>query len=247
MSPSGQLAQGTRGPSGGEKTIALDTFALVSSDAHITGILQRLCAEMHVPVCRFEDPNAARAELSRRRFAGIIIDCDVSPATRALLRTVRKLPANRVSPILAILNGDTNSMDARDMGASLTVEKAVTPDTLRRVLRELTALSSPDQRRFPRHKVRIPAYLSFGNTVDRLATMFNLSEGGIGVSTFEPVPVDEIVRVSFQLPGGQQLRAMGEVAWCDASGNVGLRFLSINDASLEQLRTWMDRNPETRT
>src|SRR5581483_8040445 len=177
----------------------------------------------------------------------IVIDCDVSPTTRALLPTIRKLPANRVSPILAILNGGTNCIDARDMGANLTVEKSATPDALRRALRELTALSSPDQRRFPRHKVKIPAFLSFGNTVDRLATMFNLSEGGVGVSTFEPVPVDEIVRVSFQLPGGQQLRAMGEVAWCDAHGNAGLRFLSINDATLEQLRTWMDRNPESRT
>ncbi|MBV9087249.1 MAG: PilZ domain-containing protein, partial [Acidobacteriaceae bacterium] len=127
------------------------------------------------------------------------------------------------------------------------LDKPVTPDAVRRALRDLLALSSPDQRRFPRQRVRMPAYLSFGSTVDRLATMFNLSEGGVGVSTPEPVPMDEIVRISFQLPSGAQLRAMGEVAWIDAHGNAGLRFLSISDAALEQLRSWMERNPDTKS
>jgi PilZ domain len=243
----GKVAPGTRGPSGADNKIAIDTtLALVSNDAHLTEILQRISGEMHVPVSRFEDPAAAREELGRRCYGGIIIDCDESPAARALLASIRKLSANRVSPIMAVLNGGTNSSDARDMGAGVILDKPVTPDAARRALRELRALNSPHQRRFPRYRVKLPAYLSFGNTLDRLATMVNLSEGGIGVTTYEPVPMDEIVRVAFQLPSGPQLRVLGEVAWCDAHGNAGVRFLSINDAALAQLRTWMERNPDTR-
>ena len=248
MTRTPQVTQGTRGPSDAEKKAAISTtLALVSGDVHLTAILQRITAEMHVPISRFYDAGSARKELERRCYGGIIIDCDESPAARALLAGIRKLAANRVSPILAVLNGGTSSIEAHDLGASVTVDKPVTPDAARRAIRELRALNSPHERRFPRHKVRFAAYLSFGNTVDRLATIFNLSEGGIGVATFEPVPPDEIVRVCFQLPSGPQLRAMGEVAWSDANGNAGLRFLSINDEALEQLRSWMERHPDTRT
>ena len=220
------------------------TLALISGDTYLIGTLQRVTAEVHVPLSRFDEVSSARAELARRRYAGLIIDCDENPLARVLLGEVRTFPANRVSPILAVLNGGTNSSDARDMGADLVLEKPVTPDAARRALRELQALNSPTQRRFPRHRLNISVYLSFGNAVDRLATMFNLSEGGAGVSTSEPVPSDELVRISFQLPGGPQLRVLGEVAWSDMHGNAGLRFLSINDVALAQLRAWIERNPK---
>jgi hypothetical protein len=71
----------------------------------------------------------------------------------------------------------------------------------------------------------------------------NLSEGGLGFESFAPVHQDGPIRLWFSLDLSDQIEAVGEVAWTDATRKVGgMKFLEINLSARSQIRNWIGQN-----
>ena len=83
------------------------------------------------------------------------------------------------------------------------------------------------------------------------AVLNDLSHGGTSLETNRRLPAATKVYFEFALPGERQLvRLSGEVAWQDASGWAGIRFLDVPRVSRRLIETWLARNapaPTTRT
>jgi uncharacterized protein (TIGR02266 family) len=102
-------------------------------------------------------------------------------------------------------------------------------------------MSGADRRRWTRAPVIARCWCEDGE-VTLYSTLGNLSEGGVFVRTFAPLPKGREARVRFQLSDGRKLEAGATVMWrrdAIAEGlpiGMGLQFTRIDPDSLRRIR-----------
>lgn len=215
-------------------------FLVVTHDPVTEDILDGIADEMKAVAECLGDAASGFAALERQRFDVVVIDCDDVYQGEWLLRNTRKTRPNRSSVVVAITNGGMNPVDAADLGAHFVLAKPPTPDQARIELQRICQAVTADQRQAQRYPVQLPIYLSFGEVIDRRAETFNLSISGIGVRVTEPIQDDDLVHLRFFLPGcATSIRARGEIAWSDCEGNIGIKFIGMNQEHQSLLVDWL--------
>jgi len=170
-----------------------------------------------------------------------MIDCDDVPGGTKALARLRSTPANQQTVIIAIVNGSTSPEAALDLGANFVVSKPIQQTRLRSVLHTAVAKMEREHRRYFRYNVDLP--VRFRNPLGQsfTASMKNVSEGGLAIKLVDPVRLEGVVIVEFELPSVEQqtFHAKAEVVWIDCFV-VGLRFLYIERESGVALQTWLN-------
>lgn len=106
---------------------------------------------------------------------------------------------------------------------------------------------SPNRRRRVRHKVRTPAYASFGIdsrdvTLD-LNEVVDINEDGIAVQCQEPLPPGSTVDLRLNLANARgDIHTRSRVVWSDPSGRSGFSFGELSVDSRQHLRDWLFLN-----
>ena len=105
-----------------------------------------------------------------------------------------------------------------------------------------------ERRRAPRIPVNSTASLAYPGQEDLRATMVDLSDGGTSLRSGQALPPACKVYFQFALPGQQQaVRLSGEVAWQDASGRTGIRFVDVPQTSRRLMHAWLLQNSHRQT
>jgi hypothetical protein len=100
-----------------------------------------------------------------------------------------------------------------------------------------------ERRRAPRKPVGSTANVAYPGAPETKAVITDLSDGGTLIQTTSRLPNSCKVYFEFALPGQQQLvRLSGEVAWQDASGRTGIRFLDVPQTSRRMMQGWLQQN-----
>jgi len=100
-----------------------------------------------------------------------------------------------------------------------------------------------ERRQAPRIPVNSPTSVAYPGAEDAQATIVDLSDGGTSVRSGSTLPPECKVYFQFALPGQQQaVRLSGEVAWQDASGRTGIRFVDVPQASRRLMHAWLLQN-----
>lgn len=189
----------------------------------------------------FRQDSASAIELTgRRHWDGLVIDCDdVAGGAEALART-RNSRSNKHTPILAVVNGSTSVETALDLGANLAVCKPVRETRWRSVLDIAVPEMEREHRRYFRYKVNLP--VRFRNHLGQsfIATMKNVSEGGLAIKRVDPARLNGVVTVEFELSSvtPQLFHAKTDVVWSD-SFVIALRFLYMEKDSGVALQGWL--------
>lgn len=72
--------------------------------------------------------------------------------------------------------------------------------------------------------------------------ILNVSEGGLGFSTFAPLQQDGQIHFWFSLNLNERIEAWGEVAWTnDTKKTGGLRFIRLSEKAGRQIREWISQ------
>ncbi|MCP3984383.1 MAG: TIGR02266 family protein [bacterium] len=74
-------------------------------------------------------------------------------------------------------------------------------------------------------------------TVDSLFSEFtrNINEGGVFIATEQPLDLEELVQLQFQLPGDEQpVKLSGRVVRVESSG-MGIEFGELDSAARERI------------
>jgi PAS domain S-box-containing protein len=102
---------------------------------------------------------------------------------------------------------------------------------------------SEDQQKFFRAKVNISVTLKNAHGKELQVQALNLSTGGMGLDVVaDPNGFAGLIDVSFLLPDSEtEIRAKGRLAWADAGGRAGLRFIVIEPALFGQLQHWTNK------
>jgi hypothetical protein len=74
----------------------------------------------------------------------------------------------------------------------------------------------------------------------------NVSQGGLGLSGItDPLRLAGDLKVELTLPEEPHVvTAIGSIAWADATGVAGLRFIDMEPASRNILESWLARKRE---
>jgi len=213
---------------------------IVTGDPTLIGHVQASLGTHGASLHLRQDAASAIELVSRRHLDGLVIDCDdVSGGTEALT-TLRSSPANKQTFILAVVNGCTSSEEALDRGADFVLSKPIHQARLRDVVDIAIPRMEREHRRYFRYDVDLP--VRFQNPLGQFFTarMKNISEGGLAIKPIDPVKLQGVLVVEFELPSvePQLCHAKADVVWSD-SFVIGLRFLHIEQRSRAALETWL--------
>ena len=212
---------------------------LLSADISLISAFEDAKRRIGFELTLSEQPSEAERILGNHNYDAVFIDCDDLHGSKPLLNSTRRSSSNRNSAIVAILSGDTQPADALDLGATAVLSKSLSGVQLREGIKGSCAAFT--KREHQRIHLVVPVYISFGETIDRLASSVNVSPGGMALRCDSPIDTDDEVRVKFQLSGAKRpVLARGEVAWMDSAGLAGVRFVSLIGDSAETLKSWIE-------
>jgi hypothetical protein len=97
-------------------------------------------------------------------------------------------------------------------------------------------------RRSVRVLVQTLAFVSVDSHTEH-AIILDLSEGGMAIQALAPVEASKVLQLRFDLPGTKQrVQLSGEIAWADASGRAGIRFVDVPEQCMGALKDWIFTN-----
>jgi DNA-binding response OmpR family regulator len=206
----------------------------VQAASKLTQVLQR--QSIDVVVC--EELSAALRELGRTKYHAVFLDCDAPYATDLLI-SLRKSPSNKTAVVLAV-SGDRTPAEAGDLRtmAQFLIQKPLATSQIESTLRAARGLLLRELRQYYRLPLDAPVTLDIGGRRIRAKTT-NVSIGGMGVRSAEPLQSATSVHVRMQLPAGELFESLGEVVWADPQGRVGIHFRDVAPLFQTRLEQWL--------
>ncbi len=195
-------------------------------------------------------PVERAAELLRRLGTGdadvdlVILGLRLSESSGVnLVRSIRDLDGGAV-PILVLSGSIASATEVRDL-TDLGVAGYVNEHSAAaQIMPSLAPHLFPDsfnRRISARVALGMPVAYRCGNTIAS-AMALNLSKGGLGVRTMNPLEVGAEVRVQFRLPRTEHdMEATARVAWSDLHAGMGLEFQDVASDDLAAIDDFIDR------
>lgn len=216
---------------------------LLCSDEKIVRVLRRVVGDLDIEMELCADADSALYRLTRRRFEGIIVDCEAAGAAQ-VLRSARGAPCNRQAVAVAIVQPTTGLREVFSLGAHFVLYKPVSSERAKASFRAARALMKSERRRNTRVAVEIAVTMQNPGVGDTMkVTTIDVSEGGMAVRLPKRRRPSGRWQASFTLPGAQtSLDLPVEFAWEGAREQAGLRFLDASPQAMQQLREWLKQN-----
>jgi CheY-like chemotaxis protein len=216
---------------------------VVCPDQTATELLGKVLPELGIDPELTGSFTRAQERLNEQPFDGIILDYRADQTSQEFVSKLRSSARNRNTVLIAIVDGQFTARPAFGLGANFVLYRPLSPERCRLSLRAARGLMRRERRRVPRIPVNTTTNLEFPGADIQQANLLNLSDGGTALKSTRRVPPSCKVYFQFTLPGQQQLvRLSGEVAWQDASGRVGIRFVDVPQASRRVIHAWLMQN-----
>src|SRR5664279_3151086 len=222
----------------------MDLSALVvCPDQNAAGVLTLALCELGIASEHTPSLGRGMELLDNQHFDAVVLDYQSNQASEEFLSHLRQSKKNRGSMLIAIVDSEFNARPVFGLGANFVLYRPLSSERTRISLRAARGLIRRERRRAPRTTLNSTANVAFPGAPELNARLTDLSDGGTAIHTAEQLPSACKVYFEFALPGQQQLiRLSGEVAWRDANGRTGIRFLDVPQSSRRLMQTWLQQN-----
>jgi len=219
----------------------MDLCALVvCPDQDSASLLALMQSELGMAAEHTTSISCGRDLLDSRHFDAIVLDYRADQSSEEFLARLRQSSKNRSSMLIAIVDGTFNARPVFGLGANFVLYRPLSSERTRTSLRAARGLMRRERRHSPRKPVSSTANVAYPGAPELNAALTDLSDGGTSLLTASRIPPACKVYFEFALPGQKQLvRLSGEVAWQDASGRTGIRFLDVPQSSRRLIQTWL--------
>jgi CheY-like chemotaxis protein len=216
---------------------------VVSPDQHSADLLKQILPELGMVAEHTLSTNEGLARLNQERFEAIILDYRADLDSENFLRGLRQSTRNRAGVLIAIVDADFNARPLFGLGANFILYRPLSSERTRISLRAARGLIRRERRRASRVSVNATVNVAYPGAPELKAMLQDLSVEGTSLTTAKAIPPQCKVYFDFSLPGQEQLvRLSGEVAWQDASGRTGIRFLDVPQSSRRLMQGWLQQN-----
>lgn len=221
---------------------------VLCADEKIVRVLRRVLSDLEIGIEHCTDPDGAVHKLTRQRFEAVIIDCTDLKTATSVLKSARSAPVNKRAVAVAIMDGHTGLRSAFDMGAHFVLYKPVSMERAKSSFRAARALMKRERRRNARVQIQVPVTIKNDHTgfLQTVPTS-DISEGGMAVQFAKQQKDPGPWNVHFTLPGTRTaIDVVGEVAWHNPGGQIGIRFTNLEVDLSHELRQWLNQqSPES--
>jgi CheY-like chemotaxis protein len=216
------------------------TSLVVCADLKAVQVLSQILRELNIETEHCGDLAQATARLATQHFDAVVVDCQDQMPAIELIAGVRKLPINRSTLIIALVDGREQVRDIFGQGANFIVYKPVSVERAASSLRAARGLMAREKRGKLRVSLHAPASITYANAENVAATLLDLSEDGLAIQSERRLPPRCKVYFQFNLPGEKSsVRLSGDVVWQDSSGRVGIRFVDVPQTSRRTMNEWI--------
>jgi CheY-like chemotaxis protein/c-di-GMP-binding flagellar brake protein YcgR len=216
---------------------------VVCPDQDAADLVSQLLSELGIEPEHTASISGALKRVGEQPFDAVILDYRADRNSQDFIGKLRHSGSNRNTPLIAIIDGEYGARPAFSLGANFVLYRPLSLERTRISLRAARGLMRRERRRAPRIPVTAEADLDFVGAENQRATLLDLSEGGTALRSDRPVPPRCKVYFQFALPGQLEIvRLSGEVAWQDATGRTGIRFLNVPQASRRLIHAWLMLN-----
>ncbi|MGB8010634.1 MAG: PilZ domain-containing protein [Terriglobales bacterium] len=216
---------------------------LLSSKDDLTAeTLIQVLSQFGIAVDRSNAADVALGRLAEERFDQVIVDFDEPEAASSLLQACRRLASSghNLPVTVALLQDASQIRSILGEGTHFILTKPVAAEQAVNTFRAATALLKRERRQSLRVAVQAPVSLHVDDSSSVEAILLDLSIGGMDVLAAKPLPIATVAQVSFELPGGAaSITGSAEVAWTNANGQMGLRFLDIDAKLRQEMEGWL--------
>lgn len=211
----------------------------VSDDSQAAKTLTEVLQRQSIDLMVCTGFAAACKELSRAKYHALFLDCDAARA-RDLLTLLKKSPSNKAAVVLAISSDKTPPRTPDDVRtqAQFVMQKPLARAQVEATLRAARGLLLRELRQYYRHPLDAAITLtSDGKTLQAKAN--NISIGGVGIRSTEPVKLAGSVHVRLALSQGEIFESSGDFVWTDEQGCAGIRFRDVAPVFQGRLEQWL--------
>ena len=222
----------------------MDLRALVvCSDQESAGLLTLILSELGLAAEHTPSISRGLELLEGQHFDVVVLDYRADQSSEEFLARLRQSPKNRASMLIVIVDSEFNARPVFGLGANFVLYRPLSSERTRISLRAARGLMRRERRRAPRTPISSTANVACPGSPELNALMTDLSDGGTSLHTANRIPPACKVYFEFALPGQQQtVRLSGEVAWQDASGRTGIRFLDVPQSSRRLIQAWLQQS-----
>ncbi len=214
---------------------------LLCEESESIYVLSDVLGDLEVAVELCHDRDQALDRLVHEKYEAVIVDCQVAEAAD-MLRYVRLTGDNKNAISLALVENLAAMQGALDNGANFVLCKPLAAEAVARTVRAMKGLIFRMGRRSVRVQVQTLAFVEM-NSLSEQAIILDLSEGGMAIQALAPVEASRVILLRFDLPGTKKrLQLNGEIAWADASGRAGIRFVDVPQQCAGALKDWIFAN-----
>src|SRR6195256_3160006 len=216
---------------------------VVCPDQDSANLLTTVLAEMEISAEQASSISRGMERMHEESFDAVILDYRADQSWEEFLAKLRQSSKSRKTLLIAILDSDYSARPVFGLGANFVLYRPLSLERTRLSLRAARALMRRERRRTARIPVNSSASVAYPGAEDLRATIVDLSDGGTSVRSGNTLPPACKVYFQFALPGQEQaVRLSGEVAWQDASGRTGIRFVDVPQTSRRLMQAWLLQN-----
>ena len=217
---------------------------VVCPDQDSANLLKTVLVEMGIAAGHTPSISRGLERLHDETFDAVILDYRADQSSEEFLAKLRQTRSgSRNTLLVAILDADFSARPVFGLGANFVLYRPLSLERTRLSLRAARGLMRRERRRGARIPVNSPTSVAYPGREDSRGTIIDLSDGGTSLRSESSLPPVGKVYFQFALPGQQQaVRLSGEVAWQDASGRTGIRFVDVPQASRRLIHGWLLQN-----
>ncbi|HEY4843048.1 MAG TPA: PilZ domain-containing protein [Terriglobales bacterium] len=222
----------------------MDLRALVVClDQESANLLTLSLSELGILAESVSSPAEGLELLESHHFNAIVLDYRADQNSEEFLTRLRQSAKNRSTLLIAIVDSGFNARPVFGLGANFVLYRPLSSERTRISLRAARGLMRRERRRATRTPVNSKANVAYPGAPELSAVLTDLSEGGTSLQTNIRIPSTCKVYFEFALPNQEQMiRLSGEVAWQDAGGRTGIRFLDVPQSSRRLMQNWLQQN-----
>lgn len=178
--------------------------------------------------------------LSNRKFEACVLRL-YDPDAEKILTAARNSTSNRRMVIYGIARNTVEALRFSSFGINAIFDEPLDRQGVLRVVRATHLLVIHELRRYVRIPVVTETTVDSGGAKSVAAATQEVSAGGMSVRSPSPIPSQDMVRLSFTLPGTKLIKVRASVCWSRPDDHLyGLRFDNTDDGRLA-VKAWIDQ------
>jgi AmiR/NasT family two-component response regulator len=206
----------------------------VSRDPALFGIISRILRDLSISTVICLSSERACEMLERGSADLIVIDWDMDVASE-LLRKIWQRKKSQKPTVLAL-----SSSDRALPGVHVVLKKPITVESSKTSLKAAYSRMLVDHRRHARYALITSAVATRGNGQSLPITLLDIGDGGVGLTTREPLSVGDVISFRIRLPGtNRDVLIHARVLWTREYRRFGCEFLRIPPVDLITLHDWL--------